>query len=196
VQVTKDTSTTVRARLQGETAGGADIRFDVEVSGRGPVSAENIRSELVIPPRGYSIAPFLVATYSHEALAAMKIAAALAPQRHATRDLYDLRDLIRAGTDPTALLAMQDRNLLDDFSARALGKLEMLTYPLAEQELLPYLPPAERAALTEDAWIDATLLVAERVQQWCTVALAAQTERASLARTSGGKANRRRGRGT
>ncbi|MFT3815749.1 MAG: nucleotidyl transferase AbiEii/AbiGii toxin family protein [Acidovorax sp.] len=173
-EITKDTKTTVRARLQGLLAGGADVRFDVEVSGRGSPDRSNLRAEIVAPPPRYGMAPFRVTTYTNEALAVMKIAAALSEQRHAPRDLYDLRDLVHAGVDPTGLLARQDGDLLRDFAARALGKLEMLSYPLAQQELLPYLPSAERDALSEDAWLDATLLVAERVAQWCEDALERQ----------------------
>lgn len=173
-EITKDTKTTVRARLQGVIGSGMDVRFDVEVSGRPAPSRENVRVEIVTPPQRYSMAPFPVTTYTNEALAAMKIGAALSAQRNAPRDLYDLRDLVRAGTDPTRLLATQDEALLADFSARALGKLEMLTFELAQQELLPFLPPPERAALSEDAWIETTILVAERIQSWCEAALQLQ----------------------
>lgn len=173
-QITKDTRTTVRARLQGFIGAHSDVRFDIEVSGRAAPRPENIRTVVVAPPPKYAMAPFPVTTYSNEALAAMKVGAALSDQRHAPRDLYDLRDLIRAGIDPVALLARQDAELLRDFAARALGKLEMLTYELAQQELLAYLPPDERACLTEDAWLEATLVVAATVEQWCTEALEAQ----------------------
>lgn len=174
VEITKDTKTTVRARLQGLLTGGVGVRFDVEVSGRGTPDRSNLRAEMVAPPPRYAMAPFPVTTYTNEALAVMKIAAALSEQRHAPRDLYDLRDLIHAGVDPTDLLARQDADLLEDFAARALGKLEMLSYSLAQQELLPYLPSDERDALTEDAWLEATLLVADRVVQWCEAALRRQ----------------------
>ncbi len=173
-EITKDTKTTVRARLQGLIGENTEARFDVEVSGRAPPAKENVRVEIVVPPSRYSMAPFPVTTYTNETLAAMKIGAALSEQRHAPRDLYDLRDLIRAGTDPTQLLAKQDTGLLNDFSKRALGKLEMLTYELAQQELLPFLPSAEREALTEHAWLESTLLVADKIQDWCNAALHAQ----------------------
>uniref|UniRef100_UPI0033407022 nucleotidyl transferase AbiEii/AbiGii toxin family protein n=1 Tax=Castellaniella defragrans TaxID=75697 RepID=UPI0033407022 len=173
-EITKDTRTTVRARLQGMAGHGADVRFDVEVSGRHALARENIRAEIVSPPPHYGMAPFPVTTYTNEALAVMKIAAALSEQRHAPRDLYDLRDLIRAGVAPTALLAQQDAGLIQDFADRALEKLDMLSYALAQQELLPYLPQAERHALTEDAWIDATLMAAGHIVQWCEAALQRQ----------------------
>lgn len=176
VAFTKDSKTTVRARLQG-LAGGTDVRFDVEVSGR-PASKANIRTEVVAPPAKYAMAPFPVTTYTNEALAAMKIAAALSDMRNAPRDLYDLRDLVRAGTDPTQLLAQQDPATLCHFAARCDSKLEMLTHRLATQELLPYLAPAERAELTEEAWLDATVQVAGHIKTWCAQALALQAAQA------------------
>jgi predicted nucleotidyltransferase component of viral defense system len=176
-QITKDTKTTVRARLEG-IIGGADARFDVEVSGRETPNPANIRTVVVSPPSRYALSPFQITTYSNEALAAMKIAAALSSQRNAPRDLYDLRDLIWAKADPTELLARQDSSLLQEISDQVLGKLELLSFQLAEQELLPYLPLAQRLALHEEQWIEATLLVAETIQAWCKAALDLQAHRA------------------
>lgn len=177
-QITKDTKTTVRARLEGIVADRTDARFDVEVSGRDAPAPGNVRTEIVVPPPKYSMAPFPVTTYTHAALAAMKIGAALSAQRNAPRDLYDLRDLIRAHADPTELLARQDADLLKDFSDRALGKLELLTFRQAQQELLPYLPRDDRQALDEGQWIEMTLMVADAIQGWCKAALERQQQQA------------------
>lgn len=173
-EITKSTATTVRARLRGLIDQGTEVRFEVEVSGRAAPKKENVRSEMVKPPARYGMSPFPVTTYTNEALALMKIAAALSDQRNAPRDLFDLRDLIWAGADPTPLLAQQHPDFLRDCADRALGKLEMLSYPLAQQELLPYLPPDQRVALSEDAWLDHTLMVADTIKKWCEAALQMQ----------------------
>ncbi|MES3003734.1 MAG: nucleotidyl transferase AbiEii/AbiGii toxin family protein [Pseudomonadota bacterium] len=172
--ITKSSLTTVRARLQGTLDPGIDVRFEVEVSGRGAAPPEYRRSELVVPPAEYSIAPFQLNTYTNEALAAMKVGAALSLQRNAARDLYDLRDLIRAGAHPVAILAKQSGHVLQDYAERSLGKLEGLTYQLARDELLPYLPLDEREQLTEDAWLETTLEVAQAIEKWCGEAAAMQ----------------------
>ncbi len=185
IDITKDTKFTVRARLRAVLPAGGDVRFDVEVSGHVAAAKENIRQEIVVPPAKYSMAPFPVTTYTNETLAAMKIGAALSDQRHAARDLYDLRELAWAGADPTELLAQQDAALLNDFGKRALGKLEVLTFALAQQELLPYLPPSEREALTQDSWLEATLFVAEKIQHWCAAALKLRGDPAPQKRDSG-----------
>jgi hypothetical protein len=94
------------------------------------------------------MAPFPVVRYTNSALAVMKIGAALSEQRNAPRDLYDLRDLIWARTDPTEFLA--------------------------QQELLPYLPSESRHALDKANWLDATIMVSQTIQHWCRPALAQQ----------------------
>jgi predicted nucleotidyltransferase component of viral defense system len=170
-RITKDTKTTVRARLEGIIGNDKDVRFDVEVSGRDKMDKENLRCVIVTPPAKYSMAPFSVSTYTNSALAAMKISAALSAQRNAPRDLYDLRDLIWAEANPTDILAKQDAALLEDYSLACLGKLELLTFQLAQQELLPFLPLAERQTLTEGRWIEMTLMVADTIQGWCKAAL-------------------------
>ena len=173
-EITKDTRTTVRARLSGTIGNGLGVRFDIEVSGRDTPSPHNVREAIVVAPASYAMAPFPVTTYTNAALAAMKIGAALAEQRNAPRDLYDLRDLVRAGADPVELLSRQEPEQLAGFSARALGKLEALSFQQAQQELLPYLPPEERQMLDENTWIDMTLMVAQTIETWCDTALEMQ----------------------
>jgi len=171
-QITKDTRTTVRARLEGGTLAGAEARFEIEVSGRSTPGGELVRTEVVVPPPQYSMAPFQVTTYTNEALAAMKIAAAMADQRTVARDLYDLHDLALSGANPVPILARQDPALLHEYATKALGKLELVTAAQMAQELAPYVPPQQRALLTEDAWIETTLFVADRIKGWCEQALA------------------------
>ena len=60
---------------------------------------------LPLRPWPIAMAPFPVVTYTNSALAVMKIGAALSEQRNAPRDLYDLRDLIWARTDPVLHIA-------------------------------------------------------------------------------------------
>ncbi len=179
VEFTKDTRTTLRARLAGGIDARADVRFDVEVSGRMAPLPGCVRNEIVSPHPQYGMAAFSVKTYTNDALAAMKIAAALSQQRNAPRDLYDLRDLIHAGADPTSLLAQQDAALLEEYASRAADKLEMLSYALAVQELLQYLPRSERDVMTEGVWIDVILMAADHVVRWCHDALELQRQRAS-----------------
>ncbi len=174
--ITKLTPTTVRARILGRSIGGIEVRFEVEVSGRGAAPVSQRRRETVVPPASYGIAPFVVEAYANDTLAAMKIAAAMSEARNVPRDLYDLNDLFSAGADPSRLLAAVPTAALERIRAQALRKLEQIDFALARQELLPYLPPDIREALTEDRWIEDTLAVGTAIELWAASALSLQAD--------------------
>ena len=174
-EITKETPTTVRARLSGRSATGGDLRFEVEVSGRQiELNRRYIRAVSVIPPASYAMAPFLVEAYTGDMLAAMKIAAAMSDLRNAPRDVYDLYDLIGIGADPVPLLATQPLALLQEVRRTAMSKIEHIGFALARDELLPYLPRADRKQLTEDRWTDYILVVGEAIERWADAGLALQ----------------------
>lgn len=169
IDILKETETTLRVRLSGQTSAGL-IKFVVEVSGRNAASETESRRETVTPPPSYGIAPFSINTYTHEMLAASKVLAAMSANRNVPRDIYDLNDLIT--TNPAdilrARLAEEDLHEIGD---SVLTKLSLITFAQAETELMPYIPPAQRAMLTQDAWDEMTLRVAERIQAWTVEAL-------------------------
>lgn len=170
-EITKLTLTTARARLAGVAPTGEPVRFEVEISGRNAIPAEWKRRETVAPPASYGMAPFVIESYSTDALAAMKVAAAMSQARHAARDIYDLQDLIAANANPAALLASRSpAQALQTIKQTALSKLELVGFDLAREELLPYLPPDIRESLTPERWLEYTLTVAAAVERWCQAA--------------------------
>lgn len=176
-EITKLTLTTVRARLVGVAPTSELVRFEVEISGRNAIPADWKRRTTVAPPANYGMAPFVIESYSNDALAAMKIAAAMSEARHAPRDIYDLQDLIAANANPAALLALRSpAKALHTIRDTALSKLEMIGFDLAREELLPYLPPDVRESLTADRWLEYTLLVAATLERWCQSALDMQQQ--------------------
>ncbi|CAN7640598.1 nucleotidyl transferase AbiEii/AbiGii toxin family protein [Variovorax sp. LjRoot84] len=171
-EITKETPTTVRARLVGRTPSGVQLRFEVEVSGRQQeIDRDYVDTVTVVPPASYGMAPFLVESYNADMLAAMKIAAAMSDHRHAPRDIYDLYDLSRLGANPVPLLEKQDANLLEQIQRNAIAKLEFISFDQATTELFPYLPPAERNQLTEERWVEIVLEVGSAIEGWCGAAL-------------------------
>lgn len=172
--ITKASETTIRARLSGLSPGGVALRFEVEVSGRGNLDARHQRKETVVPPPSYGMAPFVIETYTADMLAAMKTAAALAPVRNVPRDIHDLFDLAGAGADPSTILAELPAAKLDALRGSALAKLEGISFDLAREELLPYLPAAARASLDDARWTEMVLHVAEKIEAWVQAALALQ----------------------
>lgn len=178
-EITKETPTTVRARLSGRSAAGSDLRFEVEVSDRQhELNRQYIRAVTVIPPASYAMAPFLVEAYTSDMLAAMKIAAAMSDMRNAPRDVYDLYDLIAMGANPVPLLVPQQAALLQQVRRDAMTKIEHIGFDLAREELLPYLPQADRDNLSEDRWMEYTLVVGEAIERWVDAALALQASAA------------------
>ncbi len=160
----KGTATTVRMRLAGMVAG-ASVRFVVEVSGRNPVPREYQARVQVTPPSRYGIAPFVMTTYTHDMLAASKVMAVMSANRNVPRDVYDLNDL--SSTNPEPILAARtSREALQIIKDSVLDKVCAIDFAMAQQELLPYIPPDQRDALTLARWEEMTLNVAQTVQKW------------------------------
>ncbi len=165
----KSTETTVRMRLAGMVAG-ASVRFVVEVSGRNPVPQECQTRVQVSPPSRYGIAPFVITTYTHAMLAASKVMAVMSANRNVPRDVYDLNDLAAANPQPI-LAARISREALQSVKDSVLDKVCAIDFAMARQELLPYIPPDQRDALTRVRWEEMTLNVAQTVQQWASTGL-------------------------
>ncbi len=162
----KVTPTTVRMRLAG-TASGTAVKFIVEVSGRSAPAHGSYTRVTVTPPPRYGIAPFVVAAYTHDMLAATKVAAIMSPNRNVPRDIYDLHDL--AASSPEQLLGdLFGRDILEQWTNEVLSKVVGITFDQTRDELLPYLPPDLRTSITPAAWEEMALAVAGRVEQWLT----------------------------
>lgn len=168
----KSTGTTVRMRLAGSVSG-AQLRFVVEVSGRYPVPKDCQTRALVTPPARYGIAPFAITSYSHEMLAASKVLAVMSANRNVPRDVYDLNDLLTV--NPAPMLAARLRPAqLQEIRDQVLDKVCAIDFALAQQQLVPYIPPDQRDALTRQRWEEMTLNVAQTVQTWVSKALQQQ----------------------
>jgi Nucleotidyl transferase AbiEii toxin, Type IV TA system len=173
----KSTETTVRMRLAG-TVSGAPVRFVVEVSGRNPVPPDCQSRVQVTPPARYGIAPFAITTYTHAMLAASKVLAVMGANRNVPRDVYDLHDLLAA--DPTPILARSVGLVaLKEIQATALDKICAIDYTQAQQELLAYIPAAQREALGLARWEEMALTVSQAVQQWVGYSIEKNTQDAS-----------------
>lgn len=171
---TKSTQTTVRMRLAG-TVSAQPVKFVVEVSGRDEPDEDEYETVRVTPPSRYGVAPFTVLAYSHDMLAASKVAAVMSPNRNVPRDVFDLRDL--AAADPVSKLrAKFDRETLLEWHDQVLDKVSGIGYEQAVEQLFPYLPPIERHAITAEVWDEITLAVAEEAQTWLARALKARPQ--------------------
>ena len=165
----KSTETTVRMRLSG-MVGKAPVRFVVEVSGRNPVPLECQTRVQVSPASRYGIAPFVMTCYTHPMLAASKVMAVMSANRNVPRDVYDLNDLCGASPEPI-LAARISREALRTIKDGVLDKVCAIDFAMAQQELLPYIPPDQRDALSKARWEEMTLNVAEATRTWVTNSL-------------------------
>lgn len=169
VKEIKVTPTTIRMRLSGNTPM-AQVRFVVEVSGRAQLPEGSFERVTLTPPARYGIAPFSIASYTHDMLAASKVAAIMSPRRNVPRDIYDLHDLSSA--QPTALLgSLFERETLKHWKDEALSKVSLIKFDQAKDELVPYLPPDIRDSLTASTWEDMALAVLDQVEHWLGSAL-------------------------
>jgi predicted nucleotidyltransferase component of viral defense system len=171
ISVTKDTSTTTRIRLAGQSHDGVSIRFQVEVSGRDEPEASALQWVTVTPPQSYTLAPFGVQTYTLHAMAATKVFAVLADLRNVPRDIADLKILIAFGANPVPFLARREPGRLAALRQDVLGKLTLITFDMAVQELFPYLPPLEVAGATRKAWEDDIVAISEVIDHWLGLAI-------------------------
>lgn len=170
--VTKSTKTTVRARLEGLAIDGAELRFEIEVSGRDTFGDECVKSEMVAPPSTYEIAPFNVMCYTNDTLAYQKIGAAMSNSRDVPRDILDLHDLAMLGVNPVPLLAARSsHDALQSMRGQVLRKIGAIGHDRMREELAPYLPVPIRDELTEDRWIEMTLYVADAIEKWIARAI-------------------------
>jgi histidine ammonia-lyase len=75
------------------------------------------------------------------------------------------------GANPAQILSALSLEELQVIAQEALGKLTLSTFELAQQELLPFIAPAQRAQLDVARWETMTLEVAQAVGQWAEQAV-------------------------
>ena len=178
--VTKSTKTTVRARLEGLAVDGADLRFEIEVSGRESFGDECVESEMVVPPSSYGIAPFSVMCYTKDTLAFQKIGAAMSNSRDVPRDILDLHDLAKMAVNPVPLLSGRfSLEALMSMQGEVLRKIGAIGHDRMREELAPYLPVTIRDELSESRWVEITRYVADCVEAWIAQAIEVYPQRPS-----------------
>jgi predicted nucleotidyltransferase component of viral defense system len=169
----KQTDTVQRWKVNGTlTGGGSQISMTVEVSRRGmPDDSDVARFAMQGPDGGTAV---FVDAVTPQAMAAGKVDALLAPNRVAVRDLYDLHLLVAMQVTPKPeALMRRGRDAVAGGLTDLWAKIELMTWEMARDELLPTLPDAVASALDEDAWDDMRLRTGEAVAGWLETAVAA-----------------------
>lgn len=169
----KITDSTQRFKVNGNiVGGGSHVQLTVEVSRRGMPPAKMI-SSIAYAPSEEGMKAIMVETYSPTAIAASKVDCLLNPNRAAVRDVFDLNHLVvtmRVDPPIEALRALGKDALVAGLQ-EIWPKLEVMTWEMAQNDLLPFIPKEAAAGLDEEAWMDMIVRTGETVEGWLRTAL-------------------------
>jgi hypothetical protein len=83
-----------------------------------------------------------------------------------------LHELIHNKADPAPLwISRVPREFLERKRPEVMSKIDLISFPLANSELLPYIAPDVRAGIDEARWDEIRLKVAEHVDGWLAYAI-------------------------
>ena len=159
----KQTETTARWKINGQTVHGTKIALTIEVSMRG-VPTRYITSKLYVPPPEALCTTVMIDVYSAEAIAASKVFCLSNPNRNAPRDLYDLDLLIQMDVVPAQEL-LQYSNKVQTLQLMW-DKLEIMTWEQFQLEVLPYLTESVRSRIDEAEFDEMRARVGATVENW------------------------------
>src|ERR1700730_11096253 len=151
ISESKQTDTVARWKISGRTSTGENLHLAVEVSRRQTPDPNHV---LKIPvqiadrtlPRVY------VSVYDEQALADNKLAALIDDRRTAPRDIYDLELLLARGGGPSAA-AVENMGGMVTLMKRVADKLDLMSWALFRDEVLPTLPVEVHAHIDEDEYL-------------------------------------------
>src|ERR1700726_2660831 len=147
----KQTDTVARWKIPGRTRTGENLHLSVEVSRRQTPDPNHV---LKIPvqiadrtlPRVY------VSVYDEQALADNKLVALIDDRRTAPGDIYDLELLLARGVVPSAA-AVENMGGMVTLMKRVADKLDLMSWALFRDEVLPTLPVEVHARIDEDEYL-------------------------------------------
>ncbi|WP_241420104.1 nucleotidyl transferase AbiEii/AbiGii toxin family protein [Acidiphilium multivorum] len=160
----KQTDTVARWKIGGRTSIGSVVNLTIEVSRR-PMPGEDCLTRVEMKPQVASDGPLvMVDTYSADAMAGSKTIALLSENRLALRDLYDLDVLIsmRAEPPPQMIDHLRNQHARDILFT----KLDMMTWPLFQEQVLPSLPAKVASSITQDDFDKMKIRVALTIERW------------------------------
>lgn len=176
----KQTETVQRWKIQGTVAGGqSSVHLTLEISRRGMPNDDLLTERDFIPPVESGALPAVVTVFSPAQMFLSKMAALASPNRVAARDVWDLNSLFDFTATmriepPIALLAELGPDHLISMQKAIDEKLGMITWQIAKEQLVPFLPRKIAQGFDEDAWDFMCARVSYDVGLWIDQALAAR----------------------
>ena len=166
ISESKQTDTVARWKISGRTRTGEHLHLAVEVSRRRTPDPNHV---LKIPvqiadrtlPRVY------VSVYDEQSLADNKLAALIDDRRTAPRDIYDLELLLARGVVPSAA-AVENMGGLVTLMKRVADKLDLMSWALFRDEVLPTLPVEVHVHIDEDEYLAMKVRLLETLERCLT----------------------------
>ncbi|MGC2032118.1 MAG: nucleotidyl transferase AbiEii/AbiGii toxin family protein [Steroidobacteraceae bacterium] len=166
ISESKQTETVARWKISGRTRTGENLHLAVEVSRRQTPDPNHV---LKIPvqiadrtlPRVY------VSVYDEQALADNKLAALI--ERTAPRDIYDLELLLARGVIPSPA-AVEYMGGMATLMKRVADKLDLMSWALFRDEVLPTLPREIHTHMDEDEYLAMKVRLLETLERSLTKA--------------------------
>jgi hypothetical protein len=110
-----------------------------------------------------------VSVYDEQALADNKLAALIDDRRTAPRDIYDLELLLARGVVPTAA-AVENLGGASMLMRRVADKLDLMSWTLFRDEVLPTLPAEIHTHIDEDEYLAMKVRLLETLERCLTKA--------------------------
>jgi predicted nucleotidyltransferase component of viral defense system len=163
ISESKQTDTVARWKISGRTRTGEILHLAVEVSRRQTPDPNHV---LKIPvqiadrtlPRVY------VSVYDEQALADNKLGALIDDRRTAPRDVYDLELLLARGVVPSAT-AVENLGGTVTLMKRVADKLDLMSWALFRDEVLPTLPAEVHTHIDEDEYFAMKVRLLETLER-------------------------------
>jgi hypothetical protein len=163
ISESKQTDTVARWKISGRTSSGENLHLTVEVSRRrAPDPSHVLKIPVQIADR--TLPRVYVSVYDEQALVDNKLAALIDDRRTAPRDVYDLELLLARGAVPSAagVDSLGGRLTL---MKRVADKLDLMSWALFRDEVLPTLPAEIHSQVNEDEYLAIKLRLLETLER-------------------------------
>ena len=163
ISESKQTDTVARWKISGRTSNGETLHLAVEVSRRHrPDPSHVLKIPVQIADR--TLPRVYVSVYDEQALADNKLAALIDDRRTAPRDIYDLELLLARGVVPS-VAAVENLGGQATLMQRVADKLDLMSWALFRDEVLPTLPVEIDAHIDEDEYLAMKVRLLETLER-------------------------------
>jgi predicted nucleotidyltransferase component of viral defense system len=164
ISESKPTDTVARWKISGRMSTGENLHLTVEVSRRrAPDPSHVLKIPVQIADR--TLPRVYVSVYDEQALADNKLAALIDDRRTAPRDIYDLELLLARGVVPSAA-AVESLGGQATLMKRVADKLDLMSWALFRDEVLPTLPVEIHVHVDEDEYLAMKLRLLETLERY------------------------------